>query len=128
MKTLITAAALAALAFTGAQAGEAQLVKASGQTVVTDAVTGETYVISGKRYPRVREAWVAPPGWTQRVYVVGEAIPADLLRGPYVITDYRRFGLPRPKGDEKWIRVGPDVLLVRVGTGNVLMRIENVFY
>ena len=128
MKTLITAAAFAALAFTGAQAGEAQLIKASGQTVVTDAATGETYVISGKRYPRVREAWVAPPGWTQRVYVVGETIPGDLLRGPYVITDYRRYGLPRPQGDEKWIRVGPDVLLVRVGTGGVLMRIENVFY
>ncbi len=128
MKTLIAAAALAALSATGVQAGEAQLVKASGQTVVTDAATGETYVISGKRYPRVREAWVAPSGWTQRVYVVGDVLPADLRGAGYVITDYRRFGLPRPKGDEKWLRVGPDVLLVRVGTGNVLMRIENVFY
>jgi Ni/Co efflux regulator RcnB len=128
MKIFVTAAALAALSAAGVQAGEVQLIRASGQTVVTDTVTGETYVISGKRYPRVREAWVAPSGWTQRAYVVGEAIPADLLRGPYVITDYRRYGLPRPQGDEKWIRVGPDVLLVRVGTGNVLMRIENVFY
>src|SRR5687767_8635670 len=106
MKTLITAAALAAIAFTGAQAGERQLIKASGQTVVTDTATGQTYIISGKRYPRVREAWVAPSGWTQRVYVVGDAIPSDLLSGPYVITDYRRYGLPRPQGDEKWIRVG----------------------
>ena len=128
MKILVTAAALAALSAAGVQAGEAQLIRASGQTVVTDAATGETYIISGKRYPRVREAWVAPPGWTQRVYVVGQAVPADLLGGSYVITDYRRYGLPRPQGDEKWIRVGPDVLLVRVGTGNVLMRIENVFY
>ena len=126
MKTFIAAAAFAALVATGAQAGEARLIKASGQTVVTDAATGETYIISGKRYPRVREVWVAPSGWTQRVYVVGDAIPADLMGG--VITEYRRYGLPRPKGDEKWIRVGPDVLLVRVGTGNVLMRIENVFY
>ena len=128
MKTLITAAALAAIAATGVQAGEARLFKTSGQTVVTDAATGETYVIAGKRYPRVREVWVAPSGWTQRVYVVGESIPADLMRGPYVITNYRRYGLSRPQGDEKWIRVGPDVLLVRVGTGNVLARIENVFY
>ena len=128
MKILITAAALAAIAATGVQAGEAQLIRASGQTVVTDTETGATYVIHGKRYPRVREAWVAPPGWTQRVYVVGDPIPAELMSGSYVITDYRRYGLPRPQGDEKWIRVGPDVLLVRVGTGNVLMRIENVFY
>ena len=128
MKILIAAAALAALSATAVQAGEAQLIRASGQTVVTDAATGDVYIIEGKRYPRVREAWVAPRGWTQRTYVVGEAIPADLLGGPYVITDYRRYGLPRPKGDEKWIRVGPDVVLVRVGTGNVLMRIENVFY
>ena len=128
MKILLTAAAFAALSAAGAQAGEAQLIRASGQTVVTDAATGDVYIIEGKGYPRVRQAWVAPPGWTQRVYVVGEAIPADLLRGPYVITDYRRYGLPRPQGDEKWIRVGTDVLLVRVGTGNVLTRIENVFY
>ena len=128
MKILLTAAAFAALSATGVQAGEAQLIKASGQTVVTDTATGETYIIEGKRYPRVREAWVAPPGWTQRVYVVGQAIPADLMRDNYVITDYRRYGLNRPRGDEKWIRVGPDILLVRVGTGNVLARIENVFY
>lgn len=127
MKILLTAAALAALA-TVAQAGEPRLIKASGQTTLATDARGDVYVVQGKSYPRVREVWVAPDGWTQRVYVVGEAVPDTIYKIPKYQVDWRALNLPAPKGDEKWIRIGPDAVLLRVGSGNVIMRVENVYY
>lgn len=121
MKRLILPTAIALATLAGA-------LGASAQTVVQDAATGDTYVIEGKSYPRVKEVWVAPDGWTQRTYVVGEEVPTVLRLPKYVIVNPRQYGLPRGQGDEKWLRVGPDALLVQVGTGKVLMRVENVFY
>jgi Ni/Co efflux regulator RcnB len=119
MKRLILPVAVALAAFA---------VQASAQTVVHDEATGDTYVVGGKTYPRVKEVWVAPEGWTQRVYVVGDEVPSVLRLPKYVILSPHHYGLPNPQGDEKWLRVGPDALLVQVGTGKVLTRVENVFY
>ena len=100
----------------------------SAQTGVLDQATGDSYVGGGKTFPRVKEVWVAPSGWPQRVYVVGDEVPSVLRLPKYVIVSPHHYGLPNPQGDEKWLRVGPDALLVQVGTGKVLMRVENVFY
>ncbi|MGZ8364057.1 MAG: hypothetical protein ACXW3D_09015 [Caulobacteraceae bacterium] len=120
MKTLIAAAA--ALTFA---AGAAQ----AATTVVHDQATGQTYIYQGKTYPRVHQAWVAPSGWTTRTYVVGEAVPEVIYANPAYVIDTAAYPmLPRHTSDTKWVRVGPDALLIRVGSGNVVERIENFYY
>jgi Ni/Co efflux regulator RcnB len=127
MKLLFAAAALAALMGTSASAHDAGLVRVADKVVVHDAATGQTYVFKGKHYPRWRETWVAPPGYSYHAYVVGETVPQMFWTPAYTI-DWSTHNLPRPDTDAKWVRVGDDAVLIRIGSGNVIDRIPDFFY
>lgn len=50
----------------------------------------------------------------------GRPLPGE-FRGPrYVVTDYRRYRLPRPPRHQHWVRVGPDFVLVMATTGIIV--------
>ena len=127
MKLLFAAAALAAFAGTSAYAHDAQLMRVSDRVVVHDAATGTTYVYRGKTYPRWRETWVAPSGYAYHAYVVGETVP-EMYWAPTYSIDWNTHNLPRPDSDAKWVRVGNDAVLIRIGSGNVIDRIPDFFY
>lgn len=125
MKLLLAAAALAAFAGTSALAPT--LAVAADKVAVHDPVTGETYIVKGKRYPRWKETWVAPPGYSYHAYVVGETVP-EMYWAPAYTIDYSTHNLPKPDSDTKWVRVGNDAVLIRIGSGNVVDRIQDFYY
>jgi Ni/Co efflux regulator RcnB len=45
----------------------------------------------------------------------------------FAFNDFRRAGLGRPPPGHSWIRVGPDLLLVRLGSRRVTQVIRNAF-
>lgn len=122
---LILAAGAAALLSVSALAVTSP---AAADTVVHDKSTGTTYIYKDKAYPRVKQAWTAPAGWDNRVYVVGDTVPETFWSPTYVIDTTAYPQLPRHTGDTKWVRIGNDAVLIRVGTGNVVERIENFYY
>jgi len=51
-------------------------------------------------------------------------MPALLYRSSYYFTDYRLFGLSSPPRNFRWVRYGPDLLLVDIRNG----RVRDVYY
>lgn len=50
----------------------------------------------------------------------GRPLPGE-FRGPhYIVTDYRRYRLPRPGRYQHWVQVGPDFVLVVAATGLIV--------
>ncbi|KPF78199.1 hypothetical protein IP88_04605 [alpha proteobacterium AAP81b] len=80
----------------------------------------------GRRY---RDAgYYHPRGYGYRPYAVGYAIPRPYIAERYWINDWGRYQLSRPFPGTRWVRVGPDVLLIRVGDGFVLRAIRGLWY
>lgn len=72
------------------------------------------YEYGGRYYRRWREDWLAPVGYVDREWQVGEELPPAFLTGSYRIAwNMRR--LPRPGDDREWVRVGTDAVLVETG-------------
>lgn len=69
-----------------------------------------------------------PRGFRYRAYRQGEFFPRGLLIAPYFLDDYSAFYLSAPPGpDYRWVRYGPDALLVDVDTGEVVDEAYGVF-
>lgn len=60
-----------------------------------------------------------PSGYHYRRWTAGVVLPALLFRSSYYFTDYHRFGLASPPRHFRWIRFGPDLLLVNIRTGRI---------
>jgi len=54
-----------------------------------------------------------------RRWHVGAVLPAILFGSQYTFHDYRLFGLYSPPLHYRWVRYGPDLILVNVYTGHV---------
>ena len=59
-----------------------------------------------------------PHGWGYRSWHVGERLPFVFLTTSYFIDDYD-YDLPQPPYGHRWVRFGPDALLVDIYTGEV---------
>lgn len=55
------------------------------------------------------------------------ALPLLFLAAPYYFDDYYQMGLEGPPFGYRWVRYGPDLLLVQIGTGNIADVIYNAF-
>ncbi len=76
------------------------------------------------RPPVYRPGWNYPRGYAYRRYATGLILPTIFLSSAYYFSDYNTLGLyPPPKG-YRWVRYGPDLLLVRRKNG----RIKEVYY
>jgi Ni/Co efflux regulator RcnB len=67
-------------------------------------------------------AW--PRGWGYRRWHRGLIFPALFLTSAFFFDDWARIGLPPPPPGFRWVRYGPDLVLVNVVTG----RVEDVAY
>jgi hypothetical protein len=72
--------------------------------------------------------FVYPPGWGYRRWAVGAILPPLFLTPAYYYTDWATLGLEPPPPGTQWVRYGPDLLLVTVGTGAVVEVVPGVFY
>lgn len=61
-----------------------------------------------------------PHGYAYHRWVVGRALPRVYLAPAYYYAGYAALGLMTPPPNYQWIRYGPDLLLVDLGTGNVV--------
>jgi len=82
-------------------------------------------------YARQRFAigfYEAPWGYTPRVWVYGDRLPYAYYGDRYLIDDYYDYDLYAPPYGAEWVRVGNDVLLVDIESGEVLDVVANLFW
>jgi Ni/Co efflux regulator RcnB len=58
---------------------------------------------------------------------VGLFLPSLFLSSAYYFNSYNAFGLGAPPYGTQWVRYGPDLLLVEIGTGRIRAVYNNVF-
>ena len=73
-------------------------------------------------------AYRYPRGFGYRYFGFGSFLPGVFLSQDYSLYDYWTYGLPAPPPGYRWIRVGPDALLVRYGDGYVLDAAYGLFF
>jgi Ni/Co efflux regulator RcnB len=69
-----------------------------------------------------------PRGYGYRHWSVGGILPALFLVSTYFYDDIGPLGLEAPPPGYRWVRYGPDLLLVNLSTGQVEQVAYGVFY
>ncbi len=69
-----------------------------------------------------------PGGWGYRRWGVGAYLPALFLTDAYFLGDWGGYDLGPPPPGCRWVRYGPDALLVNVYTGEVVDVAYGVFW
>ena len=72
--------------------------------------------------------YYAPWGYAPRVWGYGDRLPLSYYSNRYLIDDYYNYDLYAPPYGTSWVRVGDDVLLVDLDTGEVLDSIASLFW
>ncbi|MGI4879935.1 MAG: RcnB family protein [Janthinobacterium lividum] len=60
-----------------------------------------------------------PQGYGYRRWQPGLILPSIFLGSSYYFSDYGAFGLGAPPRDYRWVRYGPDLVLVNVHNGRI---------
>ena len=86
----------------------------------------------GVRPPHFRPirgpAFRYPHGYSYRRWTAGLFLPGLFLSSLYYINDYAGLGIDPPPPGYRWVRYGPDLLLVQIGTRRIADVIYNAFY
>ncbi len=69
-----------------------------------------------------------PSGYRYRRWSVGLILPSLFLAAPYYYDDYWGLGVGAPPPGCRWVRYGPDLLLVDVRSGRIRDVLYGVFY
>ena len=69
-----------------------------------------------------------PYGWGYRAWGVGAFLPALFLTDGYYINNWGSYDLGPPGPNLRWVRYGPDALLVNTYTGAVVDVARGVFW
>src|ERR1051326_6989223 len=86
------------------------------------------FTFRGREYSAVRgPEFRYPRGWAYRRWYRGDVLPRLFLADAFFF-DYAFLGLPSPPRYYRWVRYGPDALLVNVYDGRVLDVIYDAFY
>jgi Ni/Co efflux regulator RcnB len=83
----------------------------------------------GRRFNPIHAALFRyPPGYAYRRWSIGAFLPSLFIGSTYYYDDWRGLGIDAPPPGRRWVRYGPDLLLVNVQTRRVEDVIANVFY
>lgn len=91
-----------------------------GRPVPVRSAHGEQYLYHGRRFAPFRVAeyrW--PGGYSYIHYDVHMSLPTVFWSTDYVITDYAAYNIVEPPLGQRWVRYGPDMLLINGDTGEV---------
>jgi Ni/Co efflux regulator RcnB len=89
---------------------------------------GRFFNFRGRQYAAVRgPAYSYPRGWGYRRWDRGDFLPSVFLASPFYF-DYDWLGLPTPPPGTRWVRNGPDAILVNVYNDRILDVIYDAFY
>lgn len=78
--------------------------------------------------PMPGPGWSYPRGYKYRRWVIGVILPRLFLSNRYYFNDYYRLGIGAPPPGYRWVRYGPDLLLVGTRTGRIYDVIRHAFY
>lgn len=81
---------------------------------------------SRNRSVYARGQWRAPFGYQR--FSQGSTLRSGYYEQRYFISDYRRYRLPQPPGNARWVRHYDDVVLVNLRSGRVLDVIHGFFW
>lgn len=82
----------------------------------------------GRQYAAIRgPAFSYPRGWGYRHWYQGDYLPRIFIAAPFFF-DFDLLGLPPPPPGARWVRNGPDALLVSVYNGRIIDVIYDAFY
>jgi hypothetical protein len=83
----------------------------------------------GRYYnPVFGPAFRYPPGYAYRRWSIGAFLPGLFLATTYYYDDWRGLGIEPPPPGRRWVRYGPDLLLVNLRNRRVEDVIYGVFY
>lgn len=83
----------------------------------------------GRAYDRrPGPAFFYPRGYAYRRWAVGAVLPGLFLSTTYFFDDWRGLGIDRPPPGRRWVRYGPDLVLVNQRTRRIEDVIPDVFY
>lgn len=83
----------------------------------------------GRYYNRFRApAFRYPRGYAYRRWSIGAFLPSLFLSTTYFWDDWRTLGVGAPPPGRRWVRYGPDLLLVNVRTRRVEDVIPDAFF
>jgi Ni/Co efflux regulator RcnB len=87
---------------------------------------GHSYAWHPVHFPH---PWVYPPGFAYRLWAVGAILPPLFwaANSPYYYAGWAGMGLPPPDPGFQYVEYGPDLLLVNVGTGQVVQVFPGAF-
>jgi Ni/Co efflux regulator RcnB len=60
--------------------------------------------------------------------IPGAILPPLFLTAPYFYDNYAALGLGPPPAGYRWVRYGPDLLLVNIATGRIADVVDGAFY
>jgi len=83
----------------------------------------------GRSYNPIRgPLYRYPPGYGYRRWDIGTFLPRLFFAPSYYYEDWRTLGIEPPPPGRRWVRYGPDLLLVNVRNRRVEDVIYGVFY
>ncbi|QDZ08412.1 RcnB family protein [Sphingomonas panacisoli] len=78
--------------------------------------------------PIHRPGWSYPTGWAYRRWAIGLFLPRLFFATPYYYDSWWEMGLAPPAAGYRWVRYGPDLLLVQIRTRRIVDVIYGAFY
>ncbi|HTT85580.1 MAG TPA: RcnB family protein [Rhizomicrobium sp.] len=90
---------------------------------------GNQWFWRGHWVNRLRAAsFIFPRGYSYRHWSVGQRLPAIFLGASYFYDNVGPLGLEIPPPGYRWVRYGPDLILVNLATGDIEEVAYGVFY
>jgi hypothetical protein len=88
-----------------------------------------TFSFRGTFHPAIGgPAFRYPNGYGYVRFGIGARLPSIFLSAPYYFDNYYDAGLYPPSPGHRWVRYGPDLLLINLRTGQVDDVVYDVFY
>jgi len=81
---------------------------------------------SGQRFRG--PSYVHPRGLAYQPWGVGYRLPPAYFARPYWVDDPFAYRLPPPRRGARWVRVGPDALMIRIGDGFVFQAVRDLWW
>lgn len=90
---------------------------------------GGGFSYGGRQHDQIqRGGFNYPSGYGYRRWGAGQILPFLFLTSPYIFDSYNDYGIGPPPRGYRWVRYGPDLLLVSRSSGRIRQVIYGVFY